>query len=182
MNILEVIKEGGTILYPTDTVWGIGGDATNPELVEKIDKIKKREKGKSYLILVKDYEMLQKYVGDIPMEIWEILEKSIRPTTIIFPNPKNLPSKLLADDGSIAIRVVKKGFAHDLIKNTDTPLISTSANIAGASTPFTFDDIQESILQNVDYVVNLHRNSPSTDKPSRIIKWSKENGVEIIRN
>jgi L-threonylcarbamoyladenylate synthase len=182
MNILEVISEGGTILYPTDTVWGIGGDATNPEVIKKIDQIKNREKGKSYLILVNDYKMLNNYVKKIPIEIWELLEKAIRPTTIIFPNPKNLPKELLAKDGSIAIRVIKKGFAHDLIKNVGKPLISTSANKAGSPTPIKFDDIEQTILQNVDYVVNLHRNTSSTEKPSRIIKWSEENGVEIIRD
>ncbi len=182
MTILEVIKKGGTILYPTDTVWGIGGDATNSEVITKIDRIKKREPGKSYLILVNDYNMLQNYVENIPVEIWEILEKAVRPTTIIFPNPKNLPGEILANDGSIAIRVVKKGFAHDLIKNTQTPLISTSANLSGNEAPLNFKDIEESILQNVDYVVNLHRNTSSTEKPSRIIKWTKEKGVEIIRD
>ncbi len=182
MNILETIQAGGTVLYPTDTVWGIGGDATNPEVIKKIDTIKKRESGKSYLILVKDYKMLQDYVENIPIEVWELLEKAIRPTTIIFPNPKNLPKEILADDGSIAIRVVKKGFAHDLIKNAGKPIISTSANFSGQPTPLKFDDIPQSILENVDYVVNLHRNSSSTGKPSRIIKWSEDNGVEIIRN
>ncbi len=182
MNILETIQSGGTILYPTDTVWGIGGDATNPEVIKKIDAIKKREPGKSYLILVNDYKMLQEYVEEIPMEIWELLDKAIRPTTIIFPNPKNLPDEILADDGSIAIRVVKKGFAHDLIKSVGKPIISTSANFSGNTTPLQFSDIDKHILQNVDYVVNLHRNSSSTGKPSRIIKWSEENGVEIIRD
>ena len=182
MNILETIINGGVILYPTDTVWGIGGDATNPKVIKKIDKIKKRDAGKSYLILVNDYKMLQNYVEEIPLQVWEILEKAIRPTTVIFPNPKNLPVELLAEDGSIAIRVVKKGFAQDLIKSIGKPLISTSANLTGSPTPLKFSDIDERILQNVDYVVNLHRNTSSTDKPSRIIKWSEENGVEIIRD
>ncbi len=182
MNILEIINSGGTILYPTDTVWGIGGDATNPSVIDKIDKIKAREKGKSYLILVNDYKMLQDYVEEIPPEVWELLEKSIRPTTFIFPNPKNLPPEILAEDGSIAIRVIKKGFAHDLIKNIGKPLISTSANLTGKPTPSSFQEIEPQILQNVDYVVNLHRNTSSSGKPSRIIKWSEENGVEIIRD
>ena len=181
MTILDVIKQGGIILYPTDTVWGIGGDATNTEVIEKINKLKARPKDKSLLILVDSYKMLQNYVEDIPLEIWEILEKSIEPTTIIYDNPKNLPVQLLADDGSIAIRLVKKGFAHDLIKAVGKPLISTSANLSQTPTPKHFDEIAPVILQKVDYVVNLHRKSIS-EKTSKIIKWSQENGIEIIRD
>jgi len=181
MNIIEVLQSGGTILYPTDTVWGLGGDATNPKLIEKIYKIKKREPEKSLLILVNSYKMLQKYVADIPLPVWDILEKSIEPTTIIYPNPKNLPKELLANDGSIAIRVVKHGFASDLIKTVQVPLVSTSANLSGRQTPTKFSEIENDILQNVDYVVNLHRNS-ETGKSSRIIKWTKDTGLEIIRD
>ena len=147
MNIIEVINSGGIILYPTDTIWGIGGDATNPDVIKKIYHIKERERNKSLLILVDSYKMLQKYVEEIPMEIWEILEKSIEPTTIIYSNPKNLPSELLAEDGSIAIRVVKKGFAKDLIKATGVPLIATSANLSGQKSPSNFDEIAPVILQ-----------------------------------
>ena len=181
MNIIEVINNGGIILYPTDTIWGIGGDATNTAVIKKIYKIKEREPAKSLLILVDSYKMLQKYVEKIPFEIWDILEKSIEPVTIIYSNPKNLPSELLARDGSIAIRVVKKGFAHDLIKAAGKPLIATSANISGQKTPATFDEIDTAILQRVDYVVNLHRKTPSR-KASKIIKWSPEKGIEIIRD
>jgi len=180
MNIIDIVKNGGTILYPTDTVWGIGGDATNPEVVEKIYRIKKRKPEKPMLVLVDGYQMLQEYVDEIPLEIWEILEKSIKPTTIIYDNPKNLPANLLAPDGSIGIRVVKRGFAKDLIKATAKPLISTSANITGEPTPKKFDEISPLILQRVDYIVNLHRQTPG-EKTSRIIKWTKEKGIEIIR-
>ncbi len=181
MNIIEVVKKGGTILYPTDTIWGIGGDATNPAVIEKIYQIKERDPHKSLLILVDSYKMLQNYVEEIPLEIWEILEKSIEPTTIIYPNPKNLPAELLADDGSIAIRVIKKGFAKDLIKATGKPLISTSANLSGEASPKDFNEINPVILQRVDYVVNLHRQNTSR-KASKIIKWSPEKGIEIIRD
>jgi len=181
MNIIDVVKNGGTILYPTDTVWGLGGDATNEVVIDKIYQIKQREPEKSLLILVNSYKMLQKYIVDVPLEIWEILEKSLEPTTIIYPNPKNLPSKLLAKDGSIAIRVVKRGFVADLIKTVQVPLISTSANLSGKQTPTSFNEIENDILQNVDYVVNLHRNS-ETGKSSRIIKWTKGFGIEIIRD
>jgi len=180
MNIIDIVKNGGTILYPTDTVWGIGGDATNPETVEKIYRIKERKPEKSMLILVDGYKMLQEYVEKIPLEIWEILEKSLQPTTIIYDNPKNLPANILAPDGSIGIRVVKRGFAKDLIKATGKPLISTSANITGEPTPKKFDEINPLILQRVDYVVNLHRQNTG-EKASRIIKWTKEKGMEIIR-
>ena len=181
MNIIEIVQNGGTILYPTDTIWGIGGDATNPAVIEKIYEIKERNPHKSLLILVDSYKMLQNYVEEIPLEIWEILEKSIEPTTIIYSNPKNLPAELLADDGSIAIRVVKKGFAKDLIKATGKPLISTSANLSGQKSPANFDEIDPVILQRVDYVVNLHRQNTSR-KASKIIKWSSEKGIEIIRD
>jgi len=181
MNIIELVKSGGTILYPTDTVWGIGGDATNPEVVEKIFKIKERTPEKSMLVLVDGYQMLQNYVSEIPLEIWEILEKSVYPTTIIYQNPVNLPENLLAKDGSIGIRVVKKGFAKDLIKATGVPLISTSANVSGKPAPKNFDEIDPLILQRVDYVVNLHRKSTPA-RPSKIIRWTKENGIEILRD
>ncbi len=181
MNIIEVIKSGGIILYPTDTIWGIGGDATNTDVIKKIYKIKEREPDKSLPVLVNSYKMLQNYVENIPMEIWDILEKSIEPVTIIYSNPKNLPLELLASDGSIAIRVVKKGFAHDLIKATGKPLIATSANISGQKTPTTFDEIDPIILQRVDYVVNLHRKDAPA-KASKIIKWNPKKGIEIIRD
>ncbi len=181
MNILEIIKTGGLILYPTDTVWGIGGDATNPDVIQKIFNIKKRHPEKSMLILVDGYEMLQQYVDEIPLEIWQILEKSTKPTTVIYPNPKNLPKELLAKDGSVGIRIIKKGFAKELIKAIQVPLISTSANISGKPGPANFDEIDEYILQNVDYIVNLHRNS-STQKPSRIIKLNANGSINIIRD
>jgi L-threonylcarbamoyladenylate synthase len=181
MNIIEIVINGGVILYPTDTIWGICGDATNTKVIDKIFKIKERDPNKSLLILVDTYKMLQNYVTEIPHEIWDILEKSIEPTTIIYPNPKNLPEELLAKDGSIAIRVVSKGFAKDLIKATGKPLISTSANLSGEPNPGSFDEINPLILQRVDYVVNLHRKTTSA-KPSKIIKWSAEKGVEIIRD
>ncbi|HFS67570.1 MAG TPA: threonylcarbamoyl-AMP synthase [Flavobacteriia bacterium] len=181
MNIIETVNQGGVILYPTDTIWGIGGDATNTKVIDKIFKIKERDPNKSLLILVDSYKMLQNYVTEIPHEIWDILEKSIEPTTIIYPNPKNLPKELLAKDGSIAIRVVGKGFAKDLIKATGKPLISTSANLSGEPNPETFDEINPLILQRVDYVVNLHRKATSA-KPSKIIRWSAKKGVEIIRD
>jgi len=181
LNIIDIIKNKGIILYPTDTIWGIGGDATSKEVIEKIYKIKKRAPEKSMLILVDSYKMLQSYVESIPHEIWEILAKSEKPTTVIYSNPKNLPKELLAKNGSIAIRIVKEGFAKDLIKHLQLPLISTSANRSGSPSPINFDEITDEILQNVDYVVNLHRET-STNKASRIIKWSKEHGVEIIRN
>ncbi len=181
MNIIEVINNGGTILYPTDTIWGIGGDATNPLVIDKIYRIKERDPHKSLLILVDSYQMLQNYVENIPMPIWDLLEKSLVPTTIIYDHPKNLPQTLLAREGSIAIRVVKRGFAKDLIKATQKPLIATSANLSGQKSPTNFDEIDATILQRVDYVVNLHRKSTPA-KPSRIIKWHAENGVEIIRD
>ncbi len=181
MNLIDVIKKGGVILYPSDTLWGLGGDATHPEVHHKINEIKKRPAGKPYIILVSDYAMLQQYVDRIPPGAWEAIEKAVEPLTVVFPKAKNLPSIALAEDGSVAIRVVKRGFAHDLIKVAGVPLISTSANISGHPVPLTFSEIDKTILEKVDYIVHLHREKKGI-KASKIIRILEDGTIETLRD
>ncbi len=181
MNLIDVIKKGGVILYPSDTLWGLGGDATHPEVHQKINEIKKRPAGKPYIILVSDYAMLQQYVDHVPPEAWEAIEKAVEPLTVVFPKAKNLPSIALAEDGSVAIRVVKRGFAHDLIKVAGVPLISTSANISGHPVPLTFSEIDKTILEKVDYIVHLHREKKGI-KASKIIRILEDGTIETLRD
>lgn len=178
---LKVLKEGGTILYPTDTVWGLGCDATNSEAIQKLFKIKKREESKSLIILIDDETKLNKYVKEVPEIAWELIESSERPLTIIFPAACNLPKNLVAADGSIAIRVVKDEFCRKLINRLGKPLVSTSANISGESTPASFHQISKDVLNSVDHVVNLRQDEMSTNPPSSIIQLGLGGEIKIIR-
>ena len=180
MNILDVIRQGGVVLYPSDTLWGLGGDATNPAVARRIAQIKGRPPEKGFVVLVSDLEMLGRYVEKIPAVAADFLEKQSRPTTIVYPSGRNLPPEVMAPDGSIALRVVRKGFARELIKATGLPLISTSANFAGHPAPLNFDDIDKRFLDLVDYVVNLHRQK-ITDRPSRIVRVYADDTFEILR-
>ena len=137
---LEILKNGGVILYPTDTIWGIGCDATNVEAINKIFEIKKREKTKSMIILVENERRLQDLV-DVPEIAWQIIDLSEKPVTIVYENPKNLPKEILAEDGSIGIRLVKDDFCKKLISKLNKPLASTSANFSGDKSPLKFSDI-----------------------------------------
>ncbi len=181
MSIIDVIKKGGVILYPSDTLWGLGGDATQREVALKIMLIKQRPPEKGFILLVSDYAMLQQYVDKISPVAFEAMEKAIKPLTIIYPHAKNLPAEVLAPDGSVAFRVVKKGFAHDLIKVTGKPLISTSANITGEPAPQSFREIHPSILDKVDYIVHLHREKTG-GKASSIIRIKDDGSIETIRD
>uniref|UniRef100_UPI0025E58167 L-threonylcarbamoyladenylate synthase n=1 Tax=uncultured Chryseobacterium sp. TaxID=259322 RepID=UPI0025E58167 len=144
-NIINILKSGGTILYPTDTIWGIGCDATNIEAVNKIFEIKKREKNKSMIILVESEKRLQDLV-DVPEMAWEIIDLSEKPVTIVYENPRGLPKELLAEDGSIGIRRVKNDFCKKLITKLNRPLISTSANFSGEKSPLKFSDISPEMI------------------------------------
>ncbi|CAM1366207.1 Threonylcarbamoyl-AMP synthase [Tenacibaculum litoreum] len=182
MNInkesIKALLKGQTILYPTDTVWGLGCDATNEEAVKKIYKIKNREESKSLIILVDSIEMLQNHVGDIPEKALEILETSIKPTTIIYNNPKGLASNTIAPDNTIAIRIPKNEFCTQLIKEFGKPIVSTSANVSGEPTPKSFSEISKAILKNVDYVVDLHQEKIS-EKSSTILKIEGDDVIVI---
>ncbi|MCF6280082.1 MAG: threonylcarbamoyl-AMP synthase [Flavobacteriaceae bacterium] len=177
----EVLKESKTILYPTDTVWGIGCDATNSDAVSKIYTIKQRNESKSLVVLVDSFEMLQQYVDTIPTLVKKILSKNKNPTTIIYNNPKNLAKNVIAKDNTVAIRIVKDKFCQELIQEFGKPIVSTSANISGNPTPKSFKEIEPSILESVDYVVNLHQNRINK-KPSKIIKLEVDGSIKIIRD
>lgn len=181
MNFNKTINnliKGEIILYPTDTVWGIGCDATNEVAVKKIYKLKNREESKSLIILVDSIEMLREYLDEIPEKAIEILNNSKKPTTIIYKNPKNLAKNTIASDNTIAIRIPKNDFCLQLIKEFGKPIVSTSANISGKPTPKSFRDISKSILQSVDYVVDLQQDN-TTEKSSTILKIDGDSVIVI---
>ena len=180
-NSLGALQDSKIILYPTDTVWGIGCDATDEKAVSRIFEIKKRNESKSLVILVDGIEMLKKYVSDIPEEVVEILKTSERPTTIIYNDPIGLAKNVIAKHKPVAIRIVKHNLCHKVIATLGNPLVSTSANISGMPTPNSFKEIDESILEAVDYVVNLQLEKITTI-PSRIIKISDNGAIVVIRD
>lgn len=177
---LEILRNGGLILYPTDTVWGIGCDATNPEAVEKVYRLKKRAESKALICLVSDYEMLREHVTEIPSKLTEILENPERPTTIIYHHPQKIAPNLLAEDHSLGIRICREKFCNTLIKQFGNPIVSTSANVSGLPTPKSFDQISPEILKGVNYIVNL-RHDEKNIEPSRIIQLEKDGSIKIIR-
>jgi len=175
-NSLEKLSTGGLFLYPTDTVWGIGCDATNQNAVQKIFDLKQREESKSLVILVSDIEMLKETVESISAKALQIIQDSKNPTTIIYHNPIGLAQNTIANDNTIAIRIPNHKFCCQLIKEFGKPIVSTSANISGNPTPKSFQEIETPILEGVDYVVNLEREKIS-HKSSTILKI---NGDELI--
>lgn len=174
------LNKGGIILYPTDTVWGIGCDATKPAAVSKIYQLKKRKETKSMLCLVSNLRMLEKHVYEVPDPAYDIIEHSDKPTTIVYDQPLGVAENLIADDNSLGIRVVKKGFAFELLKKFRRPLVSTSANISGFPAPKSFSEISPQILNGVDYVVNLPDENRGA-QPSTIIRLKNDGQVQIIR-
>lgn len=179
-NAYEVIKEGGIILYPTDTVWGIGCDATNEEAVKKIYALKQREETKSMIVLINGERMMYNVFAKIPEVAWEILDHSERPTTLILDQPKNVAKNIIAEDNTLGIRIVKEPFCFKLMERMKRPLVSTSANISGEPTPMNFKEISPEIIKGVDYVVNLHQDKVCK-KPSAIIKLTLDSQVKVIR-
>ncbi len=179
-NSLNTLKKGGLILYPTDTIWGIGCDATNFEAVEKIFQLKKRNDNKSMICLVSDFKMLNQYIEDIPEVVYDILKYAVKPTTIIYDRPLHVAENLISEDNSLAIRVVREGFSNNLLRKFKKPIVSTSANISGKASPNNFQEIGNTILEGVDYVVNLPDKKRAT-RPSAIIKISAGGKVQIIR-
>ncbi len=177
---IEVLKRGGIILYPTDTIWGIGCDATNYDAVKRIYELKKREESKSMICLVSDFKMLQQYIENIPEVAYDILKYANKPTTIIYDRPKRVAENIIASDNTLAIRVVRDGFCNALLRKYKKPIVSTSANISSLPSPKSFKEIDEDILKGVDYVVNLQRNKKN-GKASSIIKLSNDGAVTIIR-
>ncbi|WP_310381956.1 L-threonylcarbamoyladenylate synthase [Flavobacterium sp.] len=179
-NALEIIQQGGIILYPTDTVWGIGCDATNPEAVAKIYKLKQRAETQSMICLMNGEKMMYNVFKDIPEVAWQIIDLSEKPTTLILDNPRNVAPNLIAADNTLGIRIVKEPFCFKLLERMKKPLVSTSANISGQPTPISFAAISPEIIKGVDYVVNLQRDKVG-GKPSTIIKLTNDSQVKIIR-
>jgi L-threonylcarbamoyladenylate synthase len=181
-NSLEVLKRGGIILYPTDTIWGIGCDATNQEAVDKIFRIKKRKDEKSLLVLIDDPERLSDYVIEIPKIAWELVTLSDEPLTIVYPGGVNLASNIMHSDGSVGIRITGDTFCKELIRQLGKPLISTSANISGKPSPSVFTDIAENIKSTVDYIVKWRQDDVVRKNPSSVIKLGLKGEIEIIRS
>jgi L-threonylcarbamoyladenylate synthase len=178
---MTVLKRGGLILYPTDTIWGIGCDATNADAIERVYALKNRPGAKALICMVSDFKMLNQYVSDIPEVAYDILKYAAKPTTIIYDKPIRVAENLLAEDESLAIRVSKHNFSKALIRKYKRPIVSTSANISGQPSPNSFQEIDPAILEGVDYVVNLERNKKN-GPPSAIIKLKNDGTVQIIRD
>ncbi|MEJ7693667.1 L-threonylcarbamoyladenylate synthase [Daejeonella sp.] len=177
----EVLKEGGMILYPTDTIWGIGCDATNPEAVEKVFKLKGRSSKKSLIILLDTDSKLQSYVKEVPEIAYDLIEFAENPLTIVYSGAKNLAPNAVAEDGSIGIRIVRQEFCVQLLQRFRKPIISTSANLSGESSPVSFLDISPEIINGVDYVVNWDQNVATNGKPSTIMKLEPGGKFSFIR-
>ncbi len=181
LKAYEILKQGGIILYPTDTIWGIGCDATNAKAIERIYKIKKRSVNKNMIILLDFPEKLYQYVSKIPETAFDFINNIKTPLTIVYRGAKNLPKILIAKDGSIAIRIVREEFCQKLIGLLNKPLISTSANISGEANPLIFSKVNLDIIKKVDYVVTLNKNSIKQLKSSTIIQFNTNGEYEIIR-
>jgi L-threonylcarbamoyladenylate synthase len=178
---LVTLKNGGIILYPTDTVWGLGCDATNPAAVEKIFRIKSRSESKSLLVLVNSDQMLDRYVKDIPEISFELTSVSDDPLTIIYPEAKNLAPGVCADDGSVGIRICRDDFCNELISRFRKPIVSTSANLSGKPSPENFDKIEKTLTARVDYVVKYRQDDRQKKSASPVIKIEQNGTFKIIR-
>lgn len=178
---LETLKNGGLILYPTDTIWGIGCDATNPEAVDKIFALKGRDKSKSLIVLLHNDNQLAGYVNDIPEVAYELIEYTDKPLTIVYSKAKNLADNVLAEDGSVGIRIVQHPFCEQLLQRFRKPIISTSANISGDASPKSFDDITEQIRTGVDYVVEYGQQEKGDGKSSMVMKIDPSGKFEFLR-
>ena len=178
---IKVLQEGGIILYPTDTIWGIGCDATNENAVQKIYELKKRSDKKSMLVLLNNINFIRKYVEEVPEVALDIAELSEKPVTIIYSDAKNLAKNLIAQDGSIGIRITEEQFTDRLIQKFRKPIVSTSANVSGEKPPSNFNEISSYIKNNVDYVVSFNQEKKMLQTPSSIIKVGNDLQIKIIR-
>lgn len=178
---VEILKSGGVICYPTDTIWGIGCDATNVTAVTKVGKIKKRDDAKSLIVLLANPDDLEKYVKVVPEIAWDLLDQVEDPLTIIYPGARNLAKNVIAEDGSVGIRVVHDEFCKMLIQAFGKPIVSTSANFSGEPHPLSFGKISPELLESVDYVVDYNRTRVHHIKPSSIIKLGIKGEIELIR-
>lgn len=178
---VEILKAGGVILYPTDTIWGIGCDATNENAVQRVYQIKNREDSKSMLVLMENPALLDRYVDDVPDVAWDLIEITTTPLTVIYPNAKNLASNLIAEDGSIGIRFTHEDFTRQLLQRFRRPLVSTSANVSGEKSPAFYGEISEAIKSQVDYIVQYRQDDTTPAQPSSIIKLGPGGRIDIIR-
>ena len=181
-EVVKVLQHGGTILYPTDTIWGIGCDATNPKAVEKIFAIKERLANKSLIILVDSLETLKQYVTEIPDLATDLMDSITDPLTIIYPKARNLARNVPAPDGSIGIRIPKDNFCLELLRAFGKPITSTSANLSGSPSPVSFSKISPEIQEKVDYIVPVRESGIRMPRPSTIIRIDPEGSIQIIRN
>ncbi|MCQ1544066.1 threonylcarbamoyl-AMP synthase [Bacteroides clarus] len=177
----QVMREGGVILYPTDTVWGIGCDATNEDAVRRVYEIKQRQDSKAMLVLVDSSVKVDFYVRDVPEVAWDLIDLADKPLTIIYSGARNLAANLLAEDGSVGIRVTNEEFSKRLCQQFRKAIVSTSANISGQPSPKNFSEISEEVKSAVDYIVGYRQEEMSNPKPSSIIKLGKGGVIKIIR-
>ncbi len=175
------MREGGVILYPTDTIWGIGCDATNEDAVRRVYEIKQRQDSKAMLVLVDSSVKVDFYVQDVPEVAWDLIELADKPLTIIYSGARNLAENLLAEDGSVGIRVTNEEFSKRLCQQFRKAIVSTSANISGQPSPKSFNEISEEVKSAVDYIVGYRQEEMSNPKPSSIIKLDKGGVIKIIR-
>lgn len=180
-NAFKVLQEGGIILYPTDTIWGIGCDATNAEAIKKIYRLKQRDEAKSMVILLDNENKLESYVQEVNPLAYDLIEYAENPLTLVMPGAKNISPALIAADGSIAIRVTSHQFCQQLIQRLRKPLVSTSANISGKPSPQYFSQIDQEIIDGVDYVVDIDQHSKEIKTPSTIMKLAPDGRFEFIR-
>lgn len=180
-NALTVLKNGGVILYPTDTIWGLGCDATNEQAVAKINHIKGRGADKSYIILLDTDNKLQSYVAEVPDVAYDLIEYAENPLTIIFSGAKNLAQSVINADGTVGVRIVRHDFCQQLINKFRKPITSTSANLSGQPSPQSFGDISDEIISSVDYVVDWEQELNAKRKPSTIMKLAPSGQFSFIR-
>ena len=180
MNTIEILKNGGTILYPTDTIWGIGCDATNEEACLKILDLKNRPEGKSFIVLVDSFAMLERYIPEFHEVCYDLVDFASKPLTIIYPSANGLAPSVLAEDGSVGIRITKDPLCRKLIQGLRKPLVSTSANLSGENTPISFGDIHPTIKSGVDEIIK-ERTEEKMSKPSQILKIALSGEIKIIR-
>lgn len=180
-SALAVLQNGGVILYPTDTIWGIGCDACNEEAVQKVYTIKNRNDSKSMLVLMENAALLDRYVDEVPDIAFDLIELTDKPLTIIYDGAKSLAKNLVAEDGSIGIRITTEAFSSELIRRFKRPIVSTSANRSGNPSPSRFDEIDQEIIDSVDYVVKYRQDDTHKAAPSGIIKLGRGGEIKIIR-
>lgn len=178
----EILRKGGVILYPTDTVWGIGCDATQSNAVKKVFEVKRRADNKALIVMLGDEQQLERYVDDVPEIAYDLIDAAVKPLTIVYDRGCNLAPELLGEDGSVGIRITKENFSSRLCRAFRKPIVSTSANISGEPTPAIFKEISEDIKNSVDYIVETRRDDINPNSPSSVIKLGAGGTIKIIRN